>query len=70
MNDSTSGMIVQEEFGKQRNDDVKKDISTDVASTNGSKTMVCFCSKMIWIRIKCNKIFILKYFLHLIYVKN
>lgn len=47
MNDRPSGMIVQEEFGKQRNDDVKKDISTDVASTNGSKTMVCFCSKMI-----------------------
>ena len=47
MNDRPSGMIVQEEFGKQRNDDVKKDISTDVASTNGSKTMVGFCSKMI-----------------------
>ena len=47
MNDRPSGMIVQEEFGKQRNDDVEKDISTDVASTNGSKTMVCFCSKMI-----------------------
>ena len=42
VNDRPSDMIVEEEFCKQRNDDVKKDISTDVASTNGSKTMVCF----------------------------
>ena len=42
MNDGHSGMIMEEEFGKQRNDDVKKDISNDVVSTNGSKTMVCF----------------------------
>ena len=42
MNDGPSGVIVEEEFGKQRNDDVKKDISNDVVSTNGSKTMVCF----------------------------
>ena len=42
MNDGPSGMIVEEEFGKQRNDDVKKDISNDVASTNGSKLKYVF----------------------------
>ena len=45
MNDRPSGMIVEEEFGKQRHDDVKKDISTDVASTNRSKIMVCFVQR-------------------------
>ena len=45
MNDRPSGLIVEEEFGKQRNDDVKKDISNDVASTNGNKTMVCFVQR-------------------------
>ena len=45
MNDRLSGMIVEEEFGKQRNDDVQKDISTDVASSSGSKTMVCFVER-------------------------
>ena len=45
MNDRPSGMIVEEECGKQRHDALKKDISTDVASTNGSKTMVCFVQR-------------------------
>ena len=45
MNDRLSGMIVEEEFGKQRNDDVQKDISTDVSSSSGSKTMVCFVER-------------------------
>ena len=38
-------MIAQEEFGKQRNDDVEKDISTDVASTNGSRNNGMFLFK-------------------------
>ena len=56
MNDRPSGMIVEEEFGKQRHDDVKKDISTDVASTNRSKTMVCFVQR--WYELGTN---IIKY---------
>ena len=45
MNERPSGMIVEEEVGKQRNDDLKKDLSTDVVSTTGSKTMVYFVQK-------------------------